>query len=142
MFLLQCSNTWHNGIKHNKIKLFLFVYFSKSIWPDGVLAVSSPERDHNTKMRTRLVAKMLLFCAIPGKLLNSVKLKNKCMKIIICFVLSWMYLKILCYECSRLCKIHIYIACSSLPGIKQWKLHLIIKLIINEIWCHFQYKGF
>ncbi|XP_054724255.1 sorting nexin-13-like [Uloborus diversus] len=41
---------------------------SKTIWPDGKLASPSPERDANTKLRTCLVTKMLLFCAIPDEL--------------------------------------------------------------------------
>ncbi|KAG8189791.1 hypothetical protein JTE90_008104 [Oedothorax gibbosus] len=41
---------------------------SKSIWPDGYLAAPVPERDHSTKMRTRIATKMLLFCAIPDEL--------------------------------------------------------------------------
>lgn len=44
----------------------IYYIFSKSIWPDGVLAETAQERDYNTKMRTRIAAKMLLFCAIPG----------------------------------------------------------------------------
>ncbi|CAL1282040.1 unnamed protein product [Larinioides sclopetarius] len=41
---------------------------SQSIWPDGKLAAETPERDYNTKMRTRMLAKMLLFAAIPDEL--------------------------------------------------------------------------
>ncbi|XP_055937218.1 sorting nexin-13-like isoform X2 [Argiope bruennichi] len=41
---------------------------SKSIWPDGKLAAETPERDYNTKMRTRMLTKMLLFAAIPDEL--------------------------------------------------------------------------
>jgi sorting nexin-13 len=37
-----------------------------SFWPEGVLAEPRPERDHNTKMRTRVVCRAKMLGSIPG----------------------------------------------------------------------------
>lgn len=40
----------------------------QSLWPNGSLALPSAERDYNTKMRTRVAAKMVTLCSIPDEL--------------------------------------------------------------------------
>ena len=38
------------------------------MWPGGILADTKPERDHNTIMRTRVLAKTKLMGCVPGSL--------------------------------------------------------------------------
>ncbi|XP_060579066.1 sorting nexin-13-like isoform X2 [Ruditapes philippinarum] len=42
--------------------------FRDSFWPEGVLAEPRPERDHNTKMRTRVVCRAKMLGSIPDEL--------------------------------------------------------------------------
>ncbi|XP_077978569.1 sorting nexin-13-like [Glandiceps talaboti] len=44
--------------------------FRDAFWPGGVEAESSPERDHMTKMRTRVTAKTKLIASMPDELKN------------------------------------------------------------------------
>lgn len=37
------------------------------MWPNGAPAVPTPDREYKTKMRTRVAAKLLMLCSIPGK---------------------------------------------------------------------------
>ncbi|PRD34344.1 UNVERIFIED_CONTAM: Snx13 [Trichonephila clavipes] len=78
--LRQIIKTMQGGAINRKIKDYVqgmtsatqiaewLKLLSKSIWPDGKLAATAPDRDFNTKMRTRMLAKMLLFSAIPDEL--------------------------------------------------------------------------
>ncbi|GFY73652.1 sorting nexin-13 [Trichonephila inaurata madagascariensis] len=78
--LRQIIKTMQGGAINRKIKDYVqgmtsatqiaewLKLISKSIWPDGKLAATAPDRDFNTKMRTRMLAKMLLFSAIPDEL--------------------------------------------------------------------------
>ncbi|KAL3202212.1 hypothetical protein MRX96_042633 [Rhipicephalus microplus] len=38
------------------------------LWPDGFAAEIGPERDQNTKLRTRLAAKMIMLCSLTDEL--------------------------------------------------------------------------
>ncbi|KAG8194863.1 hypothetical protein JTE90_017295 [Oedothorax gibbosus] len=42
--------------------------FREALWPNGSLAVPTPDREAKTKMRTRVAAKLLLLCSIPDEL--------------------------------------------------------------------------
>ncbi|XP_054724654.1 sorting nexin-13-like [Uloborus diversus] len=42
--------------------------FRQAMWPNGLLAIPNPDRDYKTKMRSRVVAKLLLLCSIPDEL--------------------------------------------------------------------------
>nr|XP_006822119.1 PREDICTED: sorting nexin-13-like [Saccoglossus kowalevskii] len=44
--------------------------FRDSFWPNGIEAESSPERDHMTRMRTRVVAKAKLLSSMPDEMKN------------------------------------------------------------------------
>ncbi|XP_076360640.1 sorting nexin-13-like isoform X2 [Tachypleus tridentatus] len=42
--------------------------FKQNFWPNGSLALPSPERDANTKLRTRIATKMVMLCSISDEL--------------------------------------------------------------------------
>ncbi|KAG1652092.1 Sorting nexin-13 [Nymphon striatum] len=42
--------------------------FKESFWPNGILAAPNPERDNNTKMRTRVAAKVAMMCVFSDEL--------------------------------------------------------------------------
>ncbi|KFM60860.1 Sorting nexin-13, partial [Stegodyphus mimosarum] len=78
--LRQIIKTMQGGAINRKIKEYIrgltsvtqiaewLKILCASVWPDGVLAGPSPERDQNTKLRTCIAAKTLLFSAIPDEL--------------------------------------------------------------------------
>jgi hypothetical protein len=50
------------------------VDFRDSFWPNGTLAEQRLPRDHNTKMRTRVVCKSKLFASLSGMKKTNVKI--------------------------------------------------------------------
>ncbi|KAK8787153.1 hypothetical protein V5799_023072 [Amblyomma americanum] len=42
--------------------------FKDALWPNGLPAETRPERDQNTKMRTRVAAKMIMLCSLTDEL--------------------------------------------------------------------------
>ncbi|KAH8009459.1 hypothetical protein HPB51_017979 [Rhipicephalus microplus] len=42
--------------------------FKDALWPNGFPAETRPERDQNTKMRTRVAAKMIMLCSLTDEL--------------------------------------------------------------------------
>lgn len=43
------------------------MFFRHAMWPNGAPAFPSADREYKIRMRTRVAAKLLMLCSIPGK---------------------------------------------------------------------------
>lgn len=46
---------------------YLCMFFRQAMWPNGAPAFPGADREYKIRMRTRVAAKLLMLCSIPGK---------------------------------------------------------------------------